>query len=70
MIGPAAKREGVVHLQAALGLSERRACSIVNADRKMIRYRSCRPPDTDLREHLRERTSSADRTLLNPRPTA
>jgi putative transposase len=27
------------------GLSERRACSIVNADRKMIRYRSCRPPD-------------------------
>ena len=38
MVGPAAKREGVAHLQAALGLSERRACSIVNADRKMIRY--------------------------------
>jgi putative transposase len=54
MVGPAAKREGVAHLQAALGLSERRACSIVSADRKMIRYRSCRPPDTDLREHLRE----------------
>jgi putative transposase len=34
MVGPAAKREGVAHLQAALGLSERRACSIVNADRK------------------------------------
>src|ERR1700730_18474680 len=31
-----------------------RACSIVNADRKMIRYRSCRPPDTELRTHLRE----------------
>jgi hypothetical protein len=54
MVGPAAKREGVAHLQAALGLSERRACSIVSADRKMILYRSCRPPDTDLREHLRE----------------
>ena len=54
MVGPAAKREGVAHLQAALGLSERRACSIVNADRKMIRYRSCRPPDTELRTHLRE----------------
>src|SRR6202022_3164800 len=52
-VGPAAKREGVAHLQAALGLSERRACSIVNADRKMIRYRSCRPPDTELRTHLR-----------------
>jgi putative transposase len=54
MVGPAAKREGVAHLQAALGLSERRACSLVNADRKMIRYRSCRPPDTELRLRLRE----------------
>jgi hypothetical protein len=40
MVGPAAQREAVAHLQAELGLSERRACSIVNADRKMIRYRS------------------------------
>jgi putative transposase len=54
MVGPAVKREGVAHLQAAMGLSERRACSIINADRKMIRYRSCRPPDTELRKHLRE----------------
>jgi transposase InsO family protein len=54
MVGPAAKREGVAHLQAALGLSERRACSIVSADRKMVRYRSCRPPDTELRDRLRD----------------
>ena len=54
MVGPAAKREGVAHLQAVMGLSERRACSIVNADRKMIRYRSCRPPDTELRTQLRD----------------
>ena len=54
MVGPAAKREGVAHLQAVMGLSERRACSTVNADRKMIRYRSCRPPDTELRTHLRD----------------
>src|SRR3954451_19570151 len=54
MVGPAAKREAVAHLQAELGLSERRACSIVGADRKMVRYRSCRPPDTELRGHLRE----------------
>jgi helix-turn-helix protein len=54
MVGPAVKREGVAHLQAAMGLSERRACSIVNADRKMIRYRSCRPPDTELRTQLRD----------------
>src|SRR5271165_3295869 len=37
-----------------MSLSERRACSIVDADRKMIRYRSCRPPDTALRTQLRE----------------
>jgi putative transposase len=37
-----------------MGLSERRACGIVGADRKMIRYRSCRPPETELRGRLRE----------------
>ena len=54
MVGPAVKREGVAHLRATIGLSERRACSIVNADRKMVRYRSCRPPDTELRTQLRD----------------
>jgi transposase InsO family protein len=54
MVGPAAKREGVAHLRAAMGLSERRACSIVGADRTMARYRSCRPPDTELRAKLRD----------------
>jgi len=54
MVGPAARRDAVAHLQAALGLSERRACSIVGADRKMVRYRSCRPPETELRGRLRE----------------
>src|SRR5450631_1550307 len=53
MVGPAVKREGVAHLRATMGLSERRACSIVSADRKMVRYRSCRPPDTELRTQLR-----------------
>ena len=54
MVGPVAKREGVAHLQAVMGLSERRACSILGADRKMVRYRSCRPPDTALRARLRD----------------
>jgi transposase InsO family protein len=35
-------------------MSERRACSLIAADRKMIRYRSRRPPDTELRARLRE----------------
>jgi len=48
------KREAVAHLRNALGMSERWACTLVAADRKTIRYRSRRPPDTDLRTHLQE----------------
>jgi putative transposase len=31
-------------------ISGRGACSIANADRKTVRYRSCPPPDSALRE--------------------
>lgn len=34
-------------------MSERRACRVVGADRKSVRYRSTRPDDADLRERLR-----------------
>jgi transposase InsO family protein len=54
MVGPAVKRASVVHLQAVMGLSERRACRIVDADRTMIRYRSKRTADTALRTQLRD----------------
>ena len=37
-----------------MALSERRACLIIGADRKMIRYRSRRPEETELRGRLRE----------------
>ena len=51
---PAARREAVAHLQDLLKVSERRACSIVGADRKSVRYRSRHGDDTDLRERLRD----------------
>lgn len=35
-------------------MSERRACMVVGADRKSMRYRSCRADDGDLRSRLRE----------------
>src|SRR5262245_55023768 len=54
MVRPAAKREAVAHLRGVLEMSERRACTIVAADRKMIRYRSRRPPDVELRAKLRD----------------
>lgn len=54
MVTPAAKREAVAHLQAALGMSERRACAVIGADRKSMRYRSYRGDDDDPRSRLRE----------------
>jgi len=54
MVGPAAKREAVAHLKNQLQMSERRACSLIEADRKMIRYRGSRPSDTAVRSRLRE----------------
>ena len=54
MVAPAAKRKAVAHLVQAHGVSERRACSLVGADRTMIRYRRRRPDDADLRERLRD----------------
>jgi len=40
--------------KALFGLSERRACQIAGADRKMVRYPSQRAPDTALRGRLRD----------------
>jgi hypothetical protein len=68
-----AKREAVTHLKAVMGLSERRACQIISADRKMIRYRSCRPPEIELRLRLRDLSNERrrflvmDRELIEPR---
>jgi putative transposase len=53
MVTPAAKREAVAHLQALLDVSERRACRVIAADRTVIRYRSRRADDGELREKLR-----------------
>jgi putative transposase len=54
MVRPVAKREAVAHLRETFQKSERRACSVLAADRKMIHYRSRRPPKTELRERLRD----------------
>jgi transposase InsO family protein len=54
MVRPAAHRTAVLHLQAMFGVSQRRACRIIGADRASIRYRSSRPDDTALRQRLRE----------------
>ena len=44
-----------------MSLSERRACTIVAADRTTIRYRSRRPPELELRKKLRDLASQRRR---------
>jgi len=54
MVTPAARRDAVAHLRTAHEMRERRACTIIGADRSTVRYRSCRPDDAPLRARLRE----------------
>ena len=54
MVAPAAKREAVAHLTAVYEMSERRACQVIEADRKTVRYKSRRPADAEVRRRLRE----------------
>jgi putative transposase len=42
-------------------MSERRTCTIIAADRKMVRYRLRRPTDVELRARLRDLVSSRRR---------
>ena len=51
-------------LQDLLKMSERRACSMVGAASKSVRYRNRRGEDTDPRQRLRERFQP--RTLTGP----
>lgn len=54
MVTPAARREAVAHLEQGHEMSERRACSLIGADRSSVRYQHRRPDDTGLREALHE----------------
>jgi transposase InsO family protein len=54
MVTPAVMRDAVAHLRACHGMSERRACTLISADRSSGRYRCRRPDDAGLRRRLRE----------------
>lgn len=53
MVTPAVKRAAVAHASQVHDVSERRACAILGVDRSMVRYRSRRPGDHEIRERLR-----------------
>ena len=54
MVTPAVRRNAVARLVEVHGMSERRACSVIGADRSSVRYRSTGPDDTALRTRMRE----------------
>src|SRR6516162_1164485 len=54
MVTPAARREAAAHLHQLYGVSQRRACQAIGADRSSVRYRCRRPEDGLLRSRLRE----------------
>jgi putative transposase len=64
MVRPAAKRDAVAHLRSEFEMSERRACTVIGADRTMVRYRSIRPTDKELRELAQERRRFGYRRLF------
>jgi len=54
VVTPVARRKTVAHLCAVHGVSQRRACEVMNVDRSSMRYKSVRPDDTDLREAMKK----------------
>jgi putative transposase len=54
MVTPVARREAAAHLRRTYGVSQRRACRTIGADRTSVRYRNRRPDDNVIRGRLRE----------------
>ena len=54
MVTPAARREAAAHLHQVYGVSQRRVCQAIGADRSSVRYRCRRPDDVAIRVRLRE----------------
>jgi len=53
-VTPAAKRDAVAYLQSNHGVSEWRACAVLDVDRSSVRYKSVRADDAELREAIRK----------------
>ncbi len=54
MVTPVAKRQAIAHACEQHGVSERRACRVLDIDRSTVRYRSARPDDAELRAAIRQ----------------
>ena len=61
MVTPVGKRDAVAHACKEHGVSQRRACVILQVDRSSIRYKSIRGDDADLREAMKKVASKRRR---------
>ena len=61
MVTPDVKRKAVERACKEHGVSQRRACTILNVDRSSVRYKSVRSDDADLREAMRQVASERRR---------
>lgn len=61
MVTPDVKRKAVERACKEHGVSQRRACTILNVDRSSVRYKSVRSDDADLREAMKKVASERRR---------
>lgn len=61
MVTPDAKRDAVAHLCSGHGVSQRRACRVLQADRSSVRYRHLRDDDAALRDAMKKVASERRR---------
>ena len=54
MVTPGAKRDAVAHVCKEHGVSQRRACDVLQFDRSSIRYKSTRDDDNSVREAMKQ----------------
>ncbi len=53
MVTPGQRRAVITHAKRTAAISERRACRFLGVHRSLVRYQSCRPPETELRARLK-----------------
>jgi len=53
VVTPGQRRAVITHAKRTAAISERRACRFLGVHRSLVRYQSCRPPETELRARLK-----------------
>jgi len=66
VVTPAEKRKAVGHLCDEHGVSQRRACDVLDVDRSSVRYIGTRPDDAELRKAMKAAGAQKRRSQARP----